>query len=74
LRLKSDGEPSQRANQPQHLPIGGVCLKKSELISLTGSAGGISPEPPFRPPRPEVEAKRTISSFSLAAISFILLS
>ncbi len=58
LRLKSAGEPSQRASQPQHLPIGGVYLKKSEQISLTGSAGGIPPEPPFRPPRPEAEAKR----------------
>jgi hypothetical protein len=33
-------------------------LKKSEPILLTGSAGGIPPEPPFRPPRPEAEAKR----------------
>jgi hypothetical protein len=41
-------------------------LKKSEPILLTGSAGGIPPEPPFRPPRPEAEAKRTISSFSRA--------
>jgi len=37
---------------------GGVYLKKSEPILLTGSAGGIPPEPPFRPPRPEAEAKR----------------
>jgi len=37
---------------------GGVYLKISELISLTGSAGGISPKPPFRPPRLEAEAKR----------------
>ena len=50
---------------------GGVYLKISERISLTGSAGGIPPEPPFRPPRLEAEAKRTISSFSLAANSFI---
>jgi hypothetical protein len=45
----------------------GVYLKKSELILRTiGSAGGIPPEPPFRPPRFEAEAKRTISSFSRA--------
>jgi hypothetical protein len=43
----------------------GVYLKKSELIlRAIGSAGGIPPEPPFRPPRLEAEAKRTISSFS----------
>ena len=30
---------------------GGVYLKISEQISLTGSAGGIPPELPFRPPR-----------------------
>jgi hypothetical protein len=42
-----------------------VYLKKSELIlRAIGSAGGIPPEPPFRPPRLEAEAKRTISSFS----------
>jgi hypothetical protein len=41
-------------------------LKISEPISLTGSAGGIPPEPPFRPPRQKAEAKRTISSFSRA--------
>jgi len=35
-----------------------VYLKKSEPISLTGSAGGIPPELPFRPPRSEAEAKR----------------
>jgi len=44
--------------------LGGVYLKISEPISLTGSAGGIPPKPPFRPPRLEAEAKRTISSFS----------
>jgi len=37
---------------------GGVYLKKSEPISLTGSAGGLPPEPPFRSPRPKAEAKR----------------
>jgi hypothetical protein len=42
-----------------------VYLKKSELIlRAIGSAGGIPPEPPFRPPRLEAEAKRAISSFS----------
>ncbi|MGC8738928.1 MAG: hypothetical protein ACP5UA_09830 [Candidatus Hydrogenedens sp.] len=46
---------------------GGMSLKKSEPILLTVSASGISPIPPFHPPRPEAEAKRTISSFSLAA-------
>jgi len=45
-------------------------LKISEPISLTGSAGGrAKPKPPFRPPRQKAEAKRTISSFSLAANS-----
>jgi len=49
-------------------------LKISEPISLTGSAGGIPPKPPFRPPRlacpteavrrREAEVERTISSFS----------
>jgi len=48
----------------QKVKIGGMYLKISEPISLTGSAGGISPEPPFCPPRLEAEAKRTISSFS----------
>jgi len=58
-----------------------VYLKISEPISLTGSAGGrAKTKPPFRPPRlvypteavrrREAEAKRTISSFSLAANSF----
>jgi len=55
LQLPSAGEPSQRASQHQHLPIGGGYLKKSEPISLTGSAGGIPPKPPFRPPRPEAK-------------------
>jgi hypothetical protein len=36
-----------------------VYLKKSELIlPATCSAGGIPPEPPFRPPRFEAEAKK----------------
>jgi len=38
-------------------------LKISELKLRLGSAGGIPPKPPFRPPRLEAEAKRTISSF-----------
>jgi hypothetical protein len=47
-----------------NVKIGGVYLKKSELIlHAIGSAGGIPPEPPFRPPRLEAEAKRTFSSF-----------
>jgi len=46
------------------LSNGGVYLKKSELIlRAIGSVGGIPPEPPFRPPCLEAEAKRTISSF-----------
>jgi len=45
-------------------------LKISERNWL-GSAGGIPPAPPFRPPRLEAEAKRTIPSFSLTANSFI---
>jgi hypothetical protein len=40
---------------------------RGEPTLLTGSAGGIPPEPPFRPPRQKEEAERTISSFSLAA-------
>jgi hypothetical protein len=48
-----------------------VYSKKSELIlRVIGSAGGIPPEPFFGPPRLEAEAKRTISSFSLAVISY----
>ena len=39
-------------------------------ISPTYTRGGIPPKPPFRPPHLEVEAKRAISSFSLAANSF----
>jgi len=58
LRLKSAGEPSQKASQKELLPTGGMYLKISEPISLTGSAGGIPPKPPFRPPRLEAEAKR----------------
>jgi hypothetical protein len=34
------------------IKLRGVYLKKSELIlRAIGSAGGIPPEPPFRPPR-----------------------
>ena len=52
MRLKSAGEPSQRASQTLLFPIGGVYLKISEPISLTGSAGGrAKTKPPFRPPR-----------------------
>jgi hypothetical protein len=41
LRLKSAGEPSQRASQTFLFPTGGVYLKKSELIlRAIGSAGG----------------------------------
>jgi len=45
-----------------------VYLKKSEPILLTGSAGGIPPDPPSRPPRQKAEAERTISSFSNPAL------
>jgi hypothetical protein len=49
-----------------------VYLKKSEMIlRAIGSAGGKPPEPPFRPPRLETEAKRTISSFSLAVNYYV---
>jgi hypothetical protein len=61
LRLKSAGAHfalSQRASQRLLFPTGGVYLKKSEPILLTGSAGGIPPEPPSRTPRPEAEAER----------------
>jgi len=52
-RALAEGEPNLS------FPTGGVYLKKSELIlRLIGSAGGIPPEPPFRPPRLEAEAKR----------------
>jgi len=46
----------------------GVCLKISEpKLRMIGSAGGrAKTKPPFRPPRLEAEAKRTISSFSQA--------
>ena len=42
----------------RHETRGGVYLKKSEPILLTGSAGGIPPEPPFRPPRQKAEAEK----------------
>jgi hypothetical protein len=62
-----------------------VYLKKFELIlRAIGSAGGIPPEPPFRPPRlacpteavrrREVEAKRTISSFSIHSANYEILT
>jgi len=74
LRLKTAGEPSQRASQTSLLPTGGVYLKISELILRPiGSAGGrAKTEPPFRPPRQKAEAKRTIPSFSLA-VNYIFL-
>jgi hypothetical protein len=62
-----------KRSQPQHFPTGGVYLKKSEPILLTGSAGGrAKTEPPFRPPRPEAEAERTILNFSLAAFQYLV--
>jgi hypothetical protein len=55
-----------------HFPTGGVRSKKFEQISpKICRKGGIPPEPPFRPPRLEEEAKRTISSFSLMVNSFL---
>jgi hypothetical protein len=44
---------------------GSLAVFQSEWAA---SVGEIPPEPPFRPPRLEAEAKRTISSFSLTAI------
>jgi hypothetical protein len=61
--------PRQHLSISLNVKLGGVCLKISERNWL-GSAGGIPPDPPFRPPRLEAEVKRTISSFSLAANSF----
>jgi hypothetical protein len=56
-------------SQQHDFPTGGMYLKKSELILLTGSAGGrAKTEPPFRPPRQKAEAERTISSFSNPAL------
>jgi hypothetical protein len=55
LRLKLAGEPSQRASQQPLFLIGGVYLKKSEPILLTGSAGGI---PPPNPPSARLAKKR----------------
>jgi hypothetical protein len=53
-----------------------VYLKKSELIlRAIGSAGGrAKTEPPFRPPRLEAEAKRTISSFSIHSANYEILT
>jgi len=68
-RVPSRGCQLISSSQPPDF-IGGGYLKKSEPISLTGSAGGIPPKPPFRPPRPEAEAKRTISSFSNPASQY----
>ena len=65
LRLKSDGEPSQRASQQKHFLTGGVLSKKFELISpKICRTGGIPPKPPFRPPAEETLSDWTISSFS----------
>ncbi|PIU99086.1 hypothetical protein COS59_01635, partial [Candidatus Wolfebacteria bacterium CG03_land_8_20_14_0_80_36_15] len=55
-------KPPIYLNKIGNFATGGVCLKISEPISLTGSADGIPPELPFRPPHLEAEAKRTISS------------
>jgi hypothetical protein len=48
--------------------LGGLYLKKSEPILLTGSAGGIPPEPPFRTPRQKAEAERTILLFKITLL------
>jgi hypothetical protein len=75
LRLKSAGEPSQRASQQRHFPTGGVRSKKFEQISpKICRTGGIPPKPPFRPPHLSASGGEatlsdwTISSFSLAEI------
>ena len=52
LRLKSAGEPSQRASQQRHFLTGGVLSKKFELISpKICRAGGIPPQTPLPPAR-----------------------
>jgi hypothetical protein len=46
LRIKSAGEPSQRASQQRYFLTGGVLSKKFELISpKICRAGGIPPTP-----------------------------
>jgi len=45
LRLKSAGEPSQRASQTSLLPTGGVYLKKSEPIFKKTPTLNFSPPP-----------------------------
>ena len=68
--MRSPRPPPRRAHLCR-FPICGVCSKKFELIlRAIGSAGGIPPEPPIRPPRLEAEAKRTISSFSARFASY----
>jgi len=51
-----------------------VYLKISEPKLRLGLAGGIPPKPPFRPPAEATLSDWTISSFSLAANSFLIFS
>jgi len=65
LRLKSAGEPSQRASQQRHFLTGGVRSKKFELISpKICRAGGVPLKPSFRPPAEATPSDWKISSFS----------
>ena len=51
--------------------LGGVYLKISEPISLTGSAGGIPPRPPFRPPHLSASGgEATLSDWTISSFSF----
>jgi len=63
LARRAKGQrPTPRPTKP-FFPTGGVYLKKSEQTLLTGSAGGIPPEPPFRPPRQKAEAEKLFYNF-----------
>jgi len=89
LPSPSEARARQEPSKTLKLNIGGVYLKKSEpIFSIIGSAGGIPPEPPFRPPRQKAGAERQTAKesekmsartlfwseagFSLFLIKFIL--